>query len=73
LLGSTFATRNNCRLPLPAATGNMKTKQQKHARPIEPRHDNQEITPVKSSPDWKPEPCGLSREEVRRIIAEQLG
>lgn len=27
----------------------------------------------RSSPDWKPEPCGLSREEVRRIIAEQLG
>jgi hypothetical protein len=51
----------------------MKTKLQKHTRPIEPRYENHEITPVKSSPDWKPEPCGLSREEVRRIIAEQLG
>lgn len=22
---------------------------------------------------WRPEPCGLSREELRKIIAEQLG
>lgn len=29
--------------------------------------------PVRSSPDWKPEPCGLTREEVRKIIADQLG
>ncbi|MCK0196745.1 hypothetical protein MWN34_07435 [Ancylobacter sp. 6x-1] len=29
--------------------------------------------PLRSSPDWKPEPCRLSREELRAIIAEQLG
>jgi hypothetical protein len=51
----------------------MKTKLQTPVRPIESHHDTQEIAPIKSSPDWKPEPCGLSREEVRRIIAEQLG
>ncbi|WP_454818385.1 hypothetical protein [Labrys neptuniae] len=22
---------------------------------------------------WQPEPCGLSREELRKIIADQLG
>jgi len=28
---------------------------------------------IRSSTDWKPEPCGLTREEIRAIIAEQLG
>lgn len=23
--------------------------------------------------DWRPEPCGLSREELREIVAEILG
>lgn len=27
----------------------------------------------KSIPDWKPEPCGLSRKELREIVAEILG
>ncbi|GLS21038.1 hypothetical protein GCM10007874_40550 [Labrys miyagiensis] len=26
-----------------------------------------------SDPNWKPEPCGLSREELRKIVAEILG
>jgi hypothetical protein len=25
------------------------------------------------NPAWRPQPCPLSREELRRIIAEQLG
>ncbi len=29
--------------------------------------------PAKSPPDWKPEPCGLTREELRNIVAEILG
>lgn len=27
----------------------------------------------KSSPNWKPEPCGLSREELRKIVARIMG
>jgi hypothetical protein len=26
-----------------------------------------------SKPDWKPEPCPLTREELRRIIIRQIG
>jgi hypothetical protein len=26
-----------------------------------------------SKPDWKPEPCPLSRDELRRIIIRQIG
>jgi hypothetical protein len=26
-----------------------------------------------SDPSWKPEPCGLTREELRKIVAEILG
>jgi len=29
--------------------------------------------PPKSAPDWKPQPCGLSREELRRIVRKMLG
>lgn len=29
--------------------------------------------PRKSAPDWKPQPCGLSREELRRIVRKMLG
>ncbi|WP_428029419.1 hypothetical protein [Ancylobacter sp.] len=28
---------------------------------------------IRSSPDWKPEPCGLTREQIRAIIIEQIG
>lgn len=28
---------------------------------------------VRSSPEWKPEPCGLTREQIRAIIIEQIG
>ncbi|CAA0110497.1 Uncharacterised protein [Starkeya nomas] len=28
---------------------------------------------VHSSPDWKPEPCGLTRAQIRAIIIEQIG
>lgn len=31
------------------------------------------IVPLRADPNWKPEPCGLSREELRRIVAEILG
>ena len=30
-------------------------------------------TVIRSSPDWKPEPCGLTREQIRAIIIEQIG
>lgn len=26
-----------------------------------------------SAPEWKPQPCGLSREELRRIVRKILG
>lgn len=28
---------------------------------------------IRSSPEWKPEPCGLTREQIRAIIIEQIG
>jgi hypothetical protein len=31
------------------------------------------ITTPKSDPAWKPEPCGLTREERCKIIADLLG
>lgn len=32
-----------------------------------------ETLPPKSAPDWKPQPCGLSRQELRRIVRKMLG
>ena len=29
--------------------------------------------PPKSPPNWKPQPCGLSREELREIVAQIMG
>jgi hypothetical protein len=31
------------------------------------------MTPRRAAPDWKPQPCGLSREELRKIVEEILG
>jgi hypothetical protein len=31
------------------------------------------MPPLRAHPDWKPQPCGLSREELRKIVAEILG
>ena len=28
---------------------------------------------VRSPADWKPEPCGLTREQIRAIVIEQIG
>ena len=42
----------------------------------QPRPHNKitaETVPQKSDPAWKPEPCGLSREEIRKIVADLLG
>jgi hypothetical protein len=30
-------------------------------------------SPRKSDPNWKPQPCGLTREELRKIVEEILG
>jgi hypothetical protein len=30
-------------------------------------------TQPKSNPNWKPQPCGFSREEIRKIVAEMMG
>jgi hypothetical protein len=30
-------------------------------------------TPPRAAPDWKPQPCGLSRQELRRIVRKMLG
>ena len=27
----------------------------------------------KAAPDWKPQPCGLTRRELRQIVGEILG
>lgn len=29
--------------------------------------------PTKAAADWKPQSCGLSREELRRIVRKMLG
>ncbi|WNJ88852.1 hypothetical protein [Bosea sp. 685] len=29
--------------------------------------------PRKSDPNWKPEPCGLTRAELRKIVADIMG
>ncbi|WP_336490629.1 hypothetical protein [Methylobacterium nigriterrae] len=31
------------------------------------------MTPTPPNPDWKPQPCGLTREELRKIILDVLG
>ncbi len=31
------------------------------------------LSTTKADPNWKPQPCGLSRDELRRIVAEILG
>ncbi len=39
-----------------------------------PLHDMAaKLAPPKADPAWKPQPCGLSREELRKIVAEILG
>ncbi|MCS0496431.1 hypothetical protein NVS89_15105 [Ancylobacter sp. MQZ15Z-1] len=30
-------------------------------------------TVTRAAADWKPEPCGLTREQIRAIIIEQIG
>ena len=41
-------------------------------RPLYPH--NSPKTPKRDvNPKWRPEPCPLTREELRRIVAEQLG
>jgi hypothetical protein len=30
-------------------------------------------SPAKASPGWKPQPCGLTREELREIVAQIMG
>ncbi|MDQ0468293.1 hypothetical protein [Labrys wisconsinensis] len=44
-------------------------------RPARPlfRSPEPKIPRRDSDPRWRPEPCPLSREELRRIVIEQLG
>jgi hypothetical protein len=35
-----------------------------------PQDENAGATPLKSAPAWKPEPCILSHDELRDIVAE---
>ncbi|MFC2254418.1 hypothetical protein ACETRX_32680 [Labrys portucalensis] len=41
----------------------------------QPRHIKNTTTPAlpKTKKAWQPEPCGLSREELRKIVTDQLG
>lgn len=43
-------------------------------KPTESRHgaDIAAMQP-RAAADWKPQPCGLSREELRRIVRKMLG
>jgi hypothetical protein len=46
------------------------------AKPIkaQPRHQvTTKARPAKTDSVWKPQPCGLTRAELRRIVAELLG
>jgi hypothetical protein len=40
---------------------------------LRPDTTNNTTPTQKSDPNWKPQPCGLSREELRKIVAEILG
>ncbi|MCS0501355.1 hypothetical protein [Ancylobacter mangrovi] len=39
---------------------------------IRPRTGTMPAT-TRPAADWKPEPCGLTREQIRAIIIEQIG
>ncbi|MEN5084553.1 hypothetical protein ABE438_18885 [Bosea sp. TWI1241] len=47
---------------------------QHHASP-QTRQPQTTVPPtvVKACPNWKPEPCGLSRDELRAIVARIMG
>jgi hypothetical protein len=49
------------------------THQYDHKKPQHLSPSASRPSPPKSSPNWKPEPCGLSREELRRIVARIMG
>lgn len=46
-------------------------KPKAQARP--PASTKSRIKPGQSSPDWKPQPCGLTRSELRQIVGDILG
>jgi hypothetical protein len=49
---------------------NIKTKS---LVPHQPSNAVNAAAAPKSNPDWKPQPCGLTREELRKIVEEILG
>ncbi len=52
----------------------MKKHAELNANSAQAQHATPNATsPRKSHPDWKPHPCGLSREELRKIVEEILG
>ena len=48
-------------------------KQPINARPRQNFKTEAKPQPKTSHRDWKPEPCGLTRKELREIIAHMLG
>lgn len=44
-----------------------KTKKTAHTKPATSHNANL------ASSDWRPQPCGLSREELRAIVAKIMG
>jgi len=45
-----------------------------HGAAMYPGQSKQQPKPARKSPsNWKPEPCPLTREELRRIIIRQIG
>lgn len=38
-----------------------------------PTVETKDASPRKPAPNWKPQPCGLTREELRKIVEEVLG
>jgi|GEM_PF-5215255 hypothetical protein len=50
----------------------MTNKAHPRSAPTHPRSAPKTNT-RKAAPDWKPQPCGLSRSELREIVGDILG
>lgn len=49
------------------------TAQLKFPKPQHARAATIDASPRKSDANWKPQACGLTREELRKIVEEILG
>ncbi len=48
-------------------------KMNSHRKPAKGSHRNPPVATAPRGSEWKPQSCGLTREELRAIVAEILG